>query len=163
MVYFLSFWLLIFSLIPKEKGGITNDYVRESLTAGFECVNYDSEIGLQKMDYDQMHEYFATLIVTVNNFLAPYERIVDFRIIDRSFSTEEGELTAKGTYKRRQIENNFDSIIEEMYTKNFAGLLQSYAMAIPFFHNTLISTFLYLIVLKLIFDLAIKKTYKISA
>ena len=51
----------------------------------------------------------------------------------------------------------------EMYEKNFAGLLQSYAMAIPFFHNTLISTFLYLIVLKLIFDLAIKKTYKISA
>ena len=50
-----------------------------------------------------------------------------------------------------------------MYEKNFAGLLQSYAMAIPFFHNTLISTFLYLIVLKLIFDLAIKKTSKISA
>ena len=50
-----------------------------------------------------------------------------------------------------------------MYEKNFSGLLQSYAMAIPFFHNTLISTFLYLIVLKLIFDLAIKKTYKISA
>jgi hypothetical protein len=50
-----------------------------------------------------------------------------------------------------------------MYEKNFSGLLQSYAMATPFFHNTLISTFLYLIVLKLIFDLAIKKTYKISA
>ena len=50
-----------------------------------------------------------------------------------------------------------------MYEKNFSGLLQSYVMAIPFFHNTLISTFLYLIVLKLIFDLAIKKTYKISA
>ena len=49
-----------------------------------------------------------------------------------------------------------------MYEKNFSGLLQSYVMAIPFFHNTLISTFLYLIVLKLIFDLAIKKTSKIS-
>jgi len=45
----------------------------------------------------------------------------------------------------------------EMYAKNFAGLLQSYAMAIPFFHNTLISTFAYLIVLKLLFDLAVKK------
>ena len=51
----------------------------------------------------------------------------------------------------------------EMYEKNFAGLLQSYVLAIPFFHNTLISTFLYLIVLKLIFDLAIKKISKISA
>jgi len=45
----------------------------------------------------------------------------------------------------------------EMYTKNFAGLLQSYVMAIPFFHNTLISTFVYLFVLKLLFDLAAKK------
>ncbi len=44
-----------------------------------------------------------------------------------------------------------------MYTKNFAGLLQSYVMAIPFFHNTLISTFVYLFVLKLLFDLAVKK------
>ena len=45
----------------------------------------------------------------------------------------------------------------EMYTKNFAGLLQSYGMAIPFFHNTLTSTFVYLFVLKLLFDLAVKK------
>lgn len=43
----LAFLQLIFSLIPKEKGGITNDYVRESLTAGFECVYYDSEIEFQ--------------------------------------------------------------------------------------------------------------------
>ena len=51
----------------------------------------------------------------------------------------------------------------EMYEKNFTGLLQSYVLAIPFFHNTLISTFLYLIVLKLLFDLVIKKVSKISA
>lgn len=43
----LAFLQLIFSLIPKEKGGITNDYVRASLTAGFECVNYDSEFEFQ--------------------------------------------------------------------------------------------------------------------
>ena len=45
----------------------------------------------------------------------------------------------------------------EMYEKNFAGLLQSYVLAIPFFHNTLISTFLYLILLKLLFDFTIRK------
>ena len=44
-----------------------------------------------------------------------------------------------------------------MYEKNFAGLLQSYVLAIPFFHNTLISTFLYLILLKLLFDFIIRK------
>ena len=45
----------------------------------------------------------------------------------------------------------------EMYVKNFEGLIQSYALAIPFFHNTLISTFIYLAILKLLFELGVKK------
>jgi len=45
----------------------------------------------------------------------------------------------------------------EMYAKSFSGLMQSYIMAIPFFQNTLISTFLYLLLFKLLFDLAVKK------
>ncbi len=44
-----------------------------------------------------------------------------------------------------------------MYEKSLAGLLQSYIMAIPFFHNTLISTFLYLIIFKLFFDFLIRR------
>ena len=56
------------------------------------------------------------------------------------------------------IITNFGAwLTHEMYEQNFTGLLQSYAMAIPFFHNTLISTFLYLVILKLLFDLAVKK------
>ena len=31
----------------------------------------------------------------------------------------------------------------DIYTKNLSGLMQSYIMGIPFFHNTLISTFIY--------------------
>jgi len=51
----------------------------------------------------------------------------------------------------------------EMYAKNFSGLMQSYVMAIPFFQNTLISTFLYLLLFKLLFDLAVsKKIFKAS-
>ena len=62
------------------------------------------------------------------------------------------------------IITNFGAwLILDMYEKNFAGLLQSYVLAIPFFHTTLISTFLYLIFLKLLFDLvAKKKTFKTS-
>lgn len=45
----------------------------------------------------------------------------------------------------------------EIYEKNLSGLMQSYTMAIPFFHNTLISTIIYLLVLKLFFDFVIKK------
>ncbi|MEN8191663.1 MAG: GNAT family N-acetyltransferase [Bacteroidota bacterium] len=69
------------------------------------------------MDEEQTMEYFSSIIVTVNNFLAPFERIVDFRIIDHPFTTENGELTPKGTYKRRVVEKNFSDIIEQMYQK----------------------------------------------
>jgi len=56
------------------------------------------------------------------------------------------------------VVTNFGSwIFLDMYEKNFSGLLQSYILAIPFFHNTLISTLLYLTVLKLVFDYAEKK------
>ena len=43
------------------------------------------------------------------------------------------------------------------YPKSFEGFIACYVAAIPFFHNTLISTFAYLVVLKLLFDLAVKK------
>lgn len=45
----------------------------------------------------------------------------------------------------------------DMYEKNFAGLINSYAMAIPFFHNTIISTFFYLLLFKFLFDVLINK------
>ena len=44
-----------------------------------------------------------------------------------------------------------------MYVKTFSGLLQSYIMAIPFFHNTLISTLVYLAIFKLLFEISIRR------
>lgn len=80
--------------------------------------NYsDAETFFNKMDNKQKNEYFSSIIVTVNNFIAPFERIVDFRIIDRAFDLEKGEVTEKGSYKRRIIENNFADEIESMYVK----------------------------------------------
>ena len=45
----------------------------------------------------------------------------------------------------------------DMYSKDISGLVQSYTMAIPFFHNTLISTFIYLYIFKTLFEFALKK------
>ena len=87
---------------------------------------------LISMDEHQRQEYFSTVIVTVNNFLAPFERIVDFRLINRVFSDTHHELTPKGTYKRRIIEKNFDEIISSMYQKDHLSLpLGKYEVKIP--------------------------------
>ena len=45
----------------------------------------------------------------------------------------------------------------DMYEKNLTGLINSYILAIPFFHNTIISTLLYLTFSKLLLDFAISK------
>ena len=48
----------------------------------------------------------------------------------------------------------------EMYENNFAGLLHSYTLAIPFFHNTLISTFIYLLMIKILFEVFMSKKFE---
>jgi long-subunit acyl-CoA synthetase (AMP-forming) len=78
---------------------------------------------LREMNDKQKQEYFSSLIVTVNKFLAPFERILDFRLTERPFTEEKGELTPKGTYKRRVIEENFDIAVESMYTKNHISVI----------------------------------------
>ena len=87
---------------------------------------------LKNMDDQQRQEYFSTVIVSVNNFLAPFERILDFRIITRAFDDANGELTPKGTYKRRVIEKNFEALIQSMYQKDHLSLpLEKYEVKIP--------------------------------
>ncbi|MBI1931448.1 MAG: AMP-binding protein [Ignavibacteriales bacterium] len=71
------------------------------------------------MKEEQKNEYFSNLIVTINKFLAPFERLVDFRIIDEPFTLERGELTPKGTFKRRVIEDNYKLLIEQLYKKDY--------------------------------------------
>ena len=56
------------------------------------------------------------------------------------------------------IVTNFGAwLVLDIYEKNLADLLKSYVLAIPFFHNTLISTFLYLILFKIFFELFLYK------
>jgi long-subunit acyl-CoA synthetase (AMP-forming)/predicted GNAT family acetyltransferase len=95
--------------------------------------NYDfAAIDLKKLSADEIYEYFSSIIVTVNNFLSPFERIIDYRIIDREISNEYDELTAKGTFKRKNIEKNFSELIEQMYSKKHLEIpLQKFVLRIP--------------------------------
>ncbi len=78
--------------------------------------NYDYEqMDLRALSSAELHDFFSSLLVPVNQFLAPYERIVNFEVIDRDFSEDFGELTAKGTYKRKAIESNFKDLIARLY------------------------------------------------
>ena len=85
--------------------------------------NFEStQVQFETMDENQLYEYFSSIVVSVNKFLARFERIVDYRVINRDFEAVKGELTPKGTYKRSIIEKNFSDIIEPMYDRNYSSI-----------------------------------------
>ena len=45
----------------------------------------------------------------------PYERIVNIALLDRDFDIEQGELTPKGSFRRKQVVENFSTVIDELY------------------------------------------------
>ncbi len=61
--------------------------------------------------------YFNRIITSANAELLPHERVVNFAILDRDFSAEQGELTPKGSYRRKVIEANFAAVIDELYRR----------------------------------------------
>ncbi len=70
---------------------------------------------LSSISADELRQYFRRLIAQANLDLPPYERVVNFALLDRDFSQDRGELTAKGSYRRARIEKNFGTLIEELY------------------------------------------------
>lgn len=81
---------------------------------------------------DERREYFQQIVTTANPGLASYERVVNFAILQRDFSLDKGELTPKGSYRRKAIENNFKKTIGELYQTNVQLLVVGeYQIRIP--------------------------------
>jgi long-subunit acyl-CoA synthetase (AMP-forming)/GNAT superfamily N-acetyltransferase len=66
---------------------------------------------------EEQQATFRSLVVSVNKFLAPYERIVDFAVVDRELDPERGELTPKGTPRRKAVERAFADRIALLYRR----------------------------------------------
>jgi long-subunit acyl-CoA synthetase (AMP-forming)/GNAT superfamily N-acetyltransferase len=76
-----------------------------------------SEVDLSALSMEERKTHFRSLVVSANSFLAPFERIVDFAVIDRDFEADKGELTPKGTFRRKTIERNFADVIRPLYRR----------------------------------------------
>ncbi len=63
--------------------------------------------------------YFQNITTAANQELMPYERVVNVAILDRDFDLEKGELTPKGSFRRKQVEKNFATTINELYVRNY--------------------------------------------
>ncbi len=77
-----------------------------------------SEVAFAEVSDAVLREYFRGLVVSCNRFLAPFERVVKFALIDRDFSLERGELTPKGSFRRAVVCEHFRDVIEPMYASS---------------------------------------------
>ena len=85
--------------------------------------NYDALSNYNtSSDPDKLREIFSSMILSVNSFLAPYERIINYVIINRNFTRDKGELTQKGSFVRKIILENFKNLIEPLYGKSYLSL-----------------------------------------
>jgi long-subunit acyl-CoA synthetase (AMP-forming)/GNAT superfamily N-acetyltransferase len=75
------------------------------------------DVDFGTMSPEERKTHFRSIVASVNAFLAPYERIVDFALIDRDLSIDEDELTAKGTPRRKIVETHFAEMIRLLYRR----------------------------------------------
>jgi long-subunit acyl-CoA synthetase (AMP-forming)/GNAT superfamily N-acetyltransferase len=77
-----------------------------------------AELDFATLPDDEIRDHFRSLIVSVNRFVAPFERIVDFTVIDRDLDADRGELTPKGTPRRNVVVEHFTDVIDAMYRRS---------------------------------------------
>jgi len=83
-------------------------------------------------DERKVRDYVANVIHSVNSFLAPFERIVQFKLVDRDFDKAHEELTEKGTFKRASILEHFSESITSLYEKPYKSFfMQDLEVQIP--------------------------------
>jgi len=67
----------------------------------------------------ERERYFKNIATAANQELMPHERIVNVALLDRDFDIEQGELTPKGSFRRKQVVANFSTVIDELYVRDF--------------------------------------------
>ncbi len=82
----------------------------------------DEPLVRELYEQGQLEAYVGRLITEANRDLAPYERVVNFALLERDFSEERGELTSKGSYRRKVIEAAFAEQIEQLYRSRYIDL-----------------------------------------
>ncbi len=104
--------------------GDGREYITLLIRPNFDCP----DVPLRDMTAEQLREYFRGLVVACNRFLAPFERVVNFALLDRDFSLDREELTFKGSFRRAVVEENFKAVIEPMYA---AGAIERQVNGLP--------------------------------
>jgi long-subunit acyl-CoA synthetase (AMP-forming)/GNAT superfamily N-acetyltransferase len=84
--------------------------------------DYEADPSLRRKPPEELKELISSLVTSANRFLAPFERVVAFRVLPRALDAEHGELTHKHTFKREVVEKSWSDLIETMYQQKHLAL-----------------------------------------
>jgi long-chain acyl-CoA synthetase len=87
--------------------GDKRPFVTAILTVNSAHVNGENGAGMEKAVKD--------VITRVNKQLADFERIRRFKVLDREFAIERGELTPTMKIRRAQVLENYKDLVSELY------------------------------------------------
>ena len=71
----------------------------------------------------ERRRYFKNIVTAANKELVPYERVINIALLDRDFDVDKGELTPKGSFRRKNIGENFKELIDELYTQDYVDVV----------------------------------------
>ncbi|HEY3448270.1 MAG TPA: GNAT family N-acetyltransferase [Myxococcales bacterium] len=77
--------------------------------------NFAGQPALAHKEPETLRALLSSLVASANRFLAPYERVVDFAVLDRALDEAHGELTPKGSFRREAVEAHWQHLIAPMY------------------------------------------------
>ncbi len=84
--------------------------------------NYEGRPELRDRSPEELQQLVSSLVASANRFLAPFERVVAFRVLTRALDVEHGELTHKLSYRRDVVERNWKALIDGMYQRRALSL-----------------------------------------
>ena len=70
---------------------------------------------VESLSHDVSVILFEKIITEINTQLNPVEQIKKFRLLDREWTVETGELTPKMSMRRKVILQKYADIIEQIY------------------------------------------------
>ena len=80
-------------------------------------LTLDPAVASQRSPEETQRE-LREAVARVNQQLAPFEQVRKFRVLDREFSMDYGELTPTMKVRRQRVLENFRSVVQEIYGKD---------------------------------------------
>ncbi len=88
----------------------------------FIVPDYGDPVLAAGLGQENAREYYRRIVTAANDGLAPYERVINFAVLERDFSLERGELTTKSSFNRKRIATSFAAEIEDLYRRRTVDL-----------------------------------------